>query len=142
MRKMRYFFILFMTLLVLQVFGWTAQAQDGNNCTAFLNQVVSDLSTNCANADPNSVCYGYSQVQTTFSEETEFSTPADRAELTNLMWLQTAPYSAARGEWGLVYMRGHANLPVTFTRHALVYVVTGDTIVINYMPHHQPLHLL
>src|SRR5262245_36279681 len=64
------------------------------SCPSLVEQAITALGDNCSALDRNSACYGYDNVEATFTEEVTpdyFVHPADRATLTTVDTLRTAP---------------------------------------------------
>lgn len=136
MRVKRHWPALLGLVALLMTAIFPVSAQDANTCDVFLDQVVSQLATNCANTDDNSICFGFNRMQAAFVEPVEppieFVEPGDRADLNKLLSVATTPYSPQIGEWGVAYVRGQANLARALAKDdAVVYFIVGDTLVFN-----------
>lgn len=125
-----------MILLIAGLFVFPALAQP-NTCPAVVNRALGEIGTNCANLDRNNVCYGYNSVEATFSDivpQEFFSKPSDRAALTALQSLQTAPLNEAAGIWGIATMDVQANLPGALPGQSVVFILLGAVEIENAVP--------
>jgi hypothetical protein len=130
---------LFTGLLILPV----AQAQS-NTCPALVNRALAEIGTNCAGLERNNVCYGYNRVEAAFNDpvsEDYFSKPSDRAGLTTLESLQTAPLNEAAGTWGIATMDVQANLPGALPGQSVVFILLGAVEIENAVPEEDALIL-
>ncbi len=111
------------------------QAQDTGSCDAFIDLVITELSNNCASTDENTVCYGFEEMDATFFETDTpvppLNAPADRAPLTELLSLETAPFNVAGQTWGLAHLRTYANLAATLAEYGAIYLLVGDARLVN-----------
>jgi hypothetical protein len=106
-------------------------------CTALVSEALRAVDTNCTDLGRNSVCYGFNRVDASFftqAEEGFFSEPADRAALTELASIQTAPLDVDSGQWGVAMMNVQANVPNTLPGQAVTFVLLGDARVENAVP--------
>ncbi len=119
--------------LVVVIFSSAVYAQ--GTCGALVEAALDALDENCADLARNSACYGYNNVQATFTQDVPdgvFENPADRTELTNLETLVTAPLDETSGQWGVAMMSVQAtNLEGMLPGQAVLFVVTGDAEIIN-----------
>jgi hypothetical protein len=132
-----------MLLLLTGITIIPAQAQS-NTCPALVNRALAEIGTNCANLDRNNVCYGYNNVEAAFSEvvpQDFFSRPSDRAALTTLESLQTAPLNEAAGTWGIATMDVQANLPGALPGQSVVFILLGAVEIENAVPEEDALIL-
>jgi LysM repeat protein len=110
------------------------QAQAPGTCPALVEQALAALSDNCGDLDRNAACYGFNQVDSTFTVPVEsgfFSAPADRTELTTLETIRTSPLDLAEERWGIAVMNVQANLPGTLPGQAVTFILMGDAEVAN-----------
>ncbi len=131
--KLRIVFIVLLLLLAGLIVLSPAAAQE-NTCPALVNRALAEIGTNCANLDRNNVCYGYDSVDAAFSEVVSqefFSRPSDRAGLTTLESLQTAPLNEAAGTWGIATMDVQANLPGALPGQSVVFILLGAVEIEN-----------
>lgn len=108
-----------------------AFAQD---CPALVQQALNAVGDNCQNMARNTACYGYADVIAAFATEVTdnfFSQPADRADLTTLVNLKTAPLDLESGTWGVAVMSVQGNVPNTLPGQAVTFVLMGDVEVEN-----------
>lgn len=99
-----------------------------------VRRALSELDTNCANLDPNSVCYGFAEVSATFSDAfptAALAAPGDRAELTGLLSLRTSAINLGAGTWGVAVMNVQANVPAALASESAVFLLVGDVEVTN-----------
>lgn len=119
------------------IIAWNASAQGvGSNeaCPALVEEALNALGENCGELGRNSACYGYDQVDSTFTisvEDDYFSQPADRAELVTLASVRTAALNLEEEEWGVAVMNVQANVPNTLPGQAVVFVLMGEAEVQN-----------
>jgi len=107
------------------------------SCPALVEQALVTVGDNCANLDRNSACYGYNQVDATFTEEFPedyFSSPSDRAGLISLDTLVTTPMDLINDRWGVAVMNIQANLPNTIPGQGVIMMLVGDAEVRNGVP--------
>lgn len=115
----------------------SVQAQEGNTatCEAFVQQVLNDISLECAGMSRNTACYGNPEINyTRFSQDygpDYFSQPGDRADLTTTQTIQTAPYNASTGTWGVSVFSLQANLPNELPGNGVVFIALGGVEVEN-----------
>lgn len=80
------------------------------------------------------MCYGFNRVDATFFQTVDedfFSAPADRAALTDVAAVQTAPLDAALEQWGVALLNVQANVPNTLPGQAVTFILLGDARVEN-----------
>lgn len=112
-------------------------AAQPSTCTPLVAEALRAVDTNCAELGRNSVCYGFNRVDASFftqAEEGFFSEPADRASLTELASIQTAPLNVEAEQWGVAMMNVQANVPNTLPGQAVTFVLLGDARVENAVP--------
>ncbi len=120
---------LLLLALVLTPVVQTGLAQNSTTCPQLVTEAISELGTNCANLGPNSVCYGFSRVETTFAAEgVSLGAPGDSAPLAALQRIRTSALNSSRGEWGIAVMKVQANIPGGLSDQA-VYLLLGDVVV-------------
>lgn len=111
-----------------------AQVSPPGACPALVERALTALGDNCGSLQRNTACYGYDQVTSSFSVEVEpdyFTHPADRAELTTLRTLQTAPLDLTNDRWGIAVLSVMANVPNTMPGQAVTFLVMGDAQIEN-----------
>jgi hypothetical protein len=109
-------------------------AAQPSTCAPLVAEALRAVDTNCTDLGRNSVCYGFNRVDASFfsqAEEGFFSAPADRAPLTELASIQTAPLDEDAGQWGVAMMNVQANVPNTLPGQAVTFVLLGDARVEN-----------
>lgn len=124
--------LLLIVCFALSVSAASAQSQPYSTCPALVTYAVSQLATNCASADGNSVCYGYQGVNATFTDSVDpddFTDAGDQVPLTNVQAVQTGPFDLDAQEWGLSFMNVRANLPNSMP--GVVYLLLGGVEVEN-----------
>lgn len=107
------------------------------SCPALVDQALIAVGDNCADMGRNSACYGYNRVDATFTTEVQegfFAHPADRAELTALETIRTAPLDTELDRWGVAVMNVQANLPNTVPGQGVIMMLVGDAEVRNEVP--------
>lgn len=112
-------------------------AAQPSTCAPLVAEALRAVDTNCTDLGRNSVCYGFNRVDASFfsqAEEGFFSAPADRAALTELASIQTAPLDEDAGQWGVAMMNVQANVPNTLPGQAVTFVLLGDARVENAVP--------
>jgi hypothetical protein len=130
---MRSRYLVFTALLCLLAFA-PAIAQGQSNCPALVEKALTDLTTNCSEMNRNSACYGFNRVDATFAEATDdtvFSTPADRARLAELQTIETTPLDTDASRWGIAVLNVQANVPNTLPGQAVTFMLLGDVKVDN-----------
>ena len=108
-------------------------AQSTQTCSTLVQQALAQMGTNCANLNSNSACYGHLGVDAQFvtGANVDFNQPADRASLTEITGIQTAPLNETTGEWGISVMRLSANLPNSIPGQGVVFIMLGDAQLTN-----------
>lgn len=128
------------TLLLIGIFsliyvGYTQiTAQGGSTCPGTIENALQDVGNNCGGLDRNSACYGYDSVMATFTDTKPsgfFTLPSDRAGLTDLQGITTAPLDQALNQWGVALLSVQANLPDTLPGQSVVFMVVGGTQIEN-----------
>ena len=103
-------------------------------CPVLVQQALEDVGNNCDSLERNNACYGFNQVDAAFFEEQPeefFSTPADRAALSILQTLQTAPLNTEESLWGIATLNVQANVPGSLPGQAVVFMLLGDVEIEN-----------
>ncbi len=111
-----------------------AQQNGDASCPALVELALSQLGNNCGNLDRNSACYGFNQVNSTFTEDVStgfFSKPADRAGLATMKTINSAPLDLQKQQWGIAVLNVQANVPDTLPGQAVTFLLMGDTQVEN-----------
>ncbi|MCA9910387.1 MAG: hypothetical protein KC519_17135, partial [Anaerolineae bacterium] len=109
-KRMRYRLISlgFLVILSFAVFQTgTSEAQLGGTCTTLVQEALAAIGNNCADLDRNSACYGYNQVQATFTSQKPFdffTQPADQAQVFDIQDLNTAPLNVNSAEWDIAIL--------------------------------------
>ena len=134
--NLRYLRLILMILLVGSVLGIAPSlAQDSDDaCPVIIETALDTVGDNCGALDRNNACYGYDQVEATFSEAVAsdyFSQPSDRAELIHLQSLVTAALSETGETWGIALLNVQANVPNTLPGQAVVFMLIGDAKIEN-----------
>ncbi len=121
-------------LLILAVFAvlsftiaTSAAAQAA--CAPFVTQALKSLDTSCADLQRNSACYGFNNVTATFFSSAlapQFSRPNDRADLSALQSITTAPLDPTTSQWGIAVLKVQASLPDTLPGQAVTFLLLGD----------------
>lgn len=127
------FLLLIAVFLILAPKAGLAQTES-SECPALVKQALDDLGQNCGALDRNSACYGYNRVNATFAQSVAdnfFSTPADRAGLSTLASIETAPLDVTNNNWGIAVLNVQANVPNTLPGQAVTFVLLGDVKVEN-----------
>jgi LysM repeat protein len=104
------------------------------SCPALVERAITALGNNCSGLDRNNACYGYEQVQATFSEDVSpdfFTHPADRTALTTVNALRTGPLDPALEQWGIAVLNVQANVPNTLPGQAVTVLLMGDAALEN-----------
>ena len=114
----------------------TAQT-DTATCTDVIRGALREVGANCDGLSRNSVCYGFNQVNSTFSQVVPanfFSRPADRGELTVFERIQTASLRLQENIWGIAVLSIQANMPQTLPGQNVLFMLVGDTQLENAVP--------
>jgi len=129
---MYWFYILLIAIFLIPSPSILAQS-----CPTVVQQALSEMGTNCANMDHNTVCYGYFGIDATFDEEITdeitFEQPADRASLTPLRNIISQPLDEETGIWGLAVMKTNANIPNTLPGQGVIFIMIGDISITNFV---------
>lgn len=108
--------------------------EETDNCAQLVQQVLTDMGTNCADLGPNSACYGSKQVSRVFADETVgddvFSEPGDQTDLTSFASVSTAPFNLEASEWGLTVLNTRANIHNALDDE-VTYILFGDAEIEN-----------
>jgi mannose-6-phosphate isomerase-like protein (cupin superfamily) len=99
-------------------------------CAALVTQALEIAEEACSTLDANTACYGHPRAEAEAAGDAAltFETPGDKVMLSEVARLQTAPYDAESGEWGIVVVQiGEAVEDNAFNRLLLV----GDTTLSN-----------
>lgn len=127
--------ILGLTLLLLGLFSWATTAQESTDaCPALVQRALVEMEGNCDNLDRNSACYGFNQVDSSFTEpvaEDFFTAPADTTSLNTLQSIQTSPLDIDAERWGVAVMNAQANVPNILPGQAVTFILMGDAQVTN-----------
>lgn len=120
--------------VLLLILSAHVAAQTTGSCPALIEQALTALGDNCEGLNRNNACYGYQQVDSTFTFDVEdgyFSDPSDRAELTTVRTIRTSPLNLATEQWGIAVMNVQANLPQSVPGQAVTFLLVGDAEVDN-----------
>lgn len=123
--------------ILTSVFAIGIVTAQGDACPALVEQALSAVGDNCGLMERNSACYGYNRVDSTFTQvmaDDFFSAPAQRAGLTDLQTISTAPMQADIAEWGVAVMSVQANIPNTLPGQAVKMLLIGEGTVENAVP--------
>ncbi len=104
------------------------------SCPVLVEEAITALGDNCSGLDRNAACYGYDHVEATFTEAVTpdfFTRPADRATLTTVNTLRTAPLDLGLEQWGIAVLNVQANVPNTLPGQAVTVLLMGDVAVEN-----------
>jgi len=96
------------------------------DCAAHINAVIEGLAGVCANLSAGQVCFAHERVAVTVEGVpalVSFSRPDDRAAFASLRNMQTSPFDAFTGAWGVAVIRPSAAPPVL--------LLTGDVQLAN-----------
>lgn len=121
-----FFFIIFANISLVT-------AQSIQSCSTIVQDALTQMGTNCANLDSNSACYGHLGVSAEFVEDATvtFVAPADRAAITELETLTTAPLDEQTGVWGISVLRLTANIPNSLPGQGVVFIMVGEATLTN-----------
>ncbi len=133
---MRLRFIALMSVLFIAMYVGYQQiaAQNLVTCPGLVQQAIQAVGNNCGGLDRNSACYGFSDVNATFTVPqpvSYFSAPSDRAGLVDLQDLNTSPMNQTLDSWGIALLSVQANLPDTLPGQSVVFMLLGDTQIEN-----------
>lgn len=135
-KQYRMLFLLLSLTIVAALSNIQAQQTEDttSTCSQLVELALQEVGNNCSAMDRNSTCYGYDEVSASFASQVPdgfFSQPADRAGLTELLSIQTAPLDEIAGRWGVALMNVQANVPNTLPGQAVTFILMGDTRVEN-----------
>ncbi len=111
-------------LLLLSVSVATAQAV---TCPDFVERAITAVSTTCGSLGRNELCYGNNAIEAEFNGEAQFDLPGDRAAITDLAHLATAPLLPEDNIWGVAVLSLQADLPDQLPGQNATFIVFGDT---------------
>jgi len=104
------------------------------SCPFLVEEALAAVGNNCSDLVRNSACYGYNQVDATFFDEMPedyFTIPSDRANLSDIDTLHTAPLDTVQSQWGVAVMNIQANLPNTVPGQGVLMMLVGDAAIEN-----------
>jgi LysM repeat protein len=107
------------------------------SCPALVEQALVAVGNNCADMDRNSACYGYNELDATFSQafpDDYFVAPSDRTSLVYLDTLATQPLDLENDRWGVAVLNIQANLPNTLPGQGVIMMLVGDAEIRNDVP--------
>lgn len=134
---MRYTWLAVLALLLL-IFAPEAQGQGQlGACPALVEQALVALADNCGDLGRNTACYGYNRVGAEFTQPQPvgfFTLPADRADLTTLKTIRTAPLNLQTRDWGIAVMNVQANVPNSLTGQSVRFILLGEAALTNEVP--------
>lgn len=134
MRRMRFLWLGVFALLILGAFAYTSAQQRDVTCPRLIEEALGAIGDNCAGLGRNSACYGFHNVNATFSETTAadfFTEPSDRADLVTVKNIGTTPMDTASQQWGIALLSLQANLPDTLPGQNTIFMLLGDTEIEN-----------
>jgi hypothetical protein len=99
-----------------------------NTCTELVRDAFSQLGTNCADTEFNSICYGFSTVTPSFLtlDETLLSEPGDTAELTDLESVMTSPLNTENSEYGIALLKIQADIHSSIEPSTFILIGEGQ----------------
>ena len=124
--------LLLFTVLVFGTRPIVAQLEA--TCPALVLQALTDAESACAGLGRNSACYGYNRVAATFFQDVAadfFRNPSDRGALDLFQTIRTSVLDVNRSQWGVAFLNVQANVPDTLPGQGVVFVLMGDTEVLN-----------
>jgi hypothetical protein len=97
-------------------------------CDQLVMQALDQTGTACQGMERNSACYGHDQVNASFEGAlaNPFEAAGDRADLTQLRTLNTAPLDEVNGVWGIAVIKAQADLPGTLPGQNVTLLFYGD----------------
>lgn len=101
-------------------------------CADLVTRALQAVQTTCTGLERNSACYGFYNLETTFTQPeaaATFDAQGERTDLANLQSIRTRAFDATRQEWGIAVLRLQANIPGTLPGQAVTMVLLGDTRV-------------
>lgn len=122
-----------LTVIVLGLGFVTGQAHaQGDACTPVVTQMMENAAANCGALERNSVCYGAEAVEAVFvSDSAELREPSDRAALTAVTSLVTAPINVENQQYSAAILNVQANIPLTSENQAVTIIMLGDVKLEN-----------
>ncbi|MEO0561541.1 MAG: LysM peptidoglycan-binding domain-containing protein [Chloroflexota bacterium] len=103
-----------------------------NTCERVVENALEVVGRNCDALSRNTACYGYQMVDAAFRLDapvTEFTRPADTAELASVAELTTTPYTAEDETWGVAVIHAQLDIPATLPGQAVTMLVLGGASV-------------
>ncbi|WP_119071164.1 SH3 domain-containing protein [Aggregatilinea lenta] len=108
--------------------------EESESCGQLVQQVLTDMGTNCADIGPNTACYASQRVSRLFVDETTtddvFSEPGNQTDITSLASISTAPFNPDDSEWGLALVNTRANIHNALDEN-VTYILFGDVEIEN-----------
>lgn len=133
MKKIQIIGLLCVVLLLgVSDFTRSQSVAQADTCPALVEQALNALAENCGELSRNTACYGHTQAEATFANDESLSQPGDRAELTNLISLQTSTFNLENQEWGVAALNvSIANIDNTIPDNGVHMILLGEAEVQN-----------
>jgi hypothetical protein len=109
-------------------------------CAALVQKAFDSLKTNCSSADGNTACFGFGGVTASLAnsaDQSKFSQPGNTVSLADLKSLQTSPFDASKGQWGVALMNVPGSVPLAVSDKGLRFILLGDVQIDNMVPQDQ-----
>ncbi|MEO1286466.1 MAG: hypothetical protein AAFV93_01755, partial [Chloroflexota bacterium] len=124
-----------LTVLMTLIISITLVAQD--NCPVIVQEAFREVGDACAELGRNTACYGYNNVEATFYSdipEDFFTAVGDVAQIEDLETIGTVPLDRDNDLWGIAVLQVQANLPNTLPGQNVVFILLGDTEIVDDVP--------
>lgn len=113
--------------LLLLCLSISAAAAQSITCPAFVEAAINLVGTTCGELGRNELCYGNNSIDAEFTTAAQFDLPGDRANLTDLSRLVTAPLLPDENIWGVAVLSVQADLPDALPGQNARFIVFGAT---------------
>ncbi len=120
----------------------TAQS---DQCPAFIDGVLNQVSERCAATGRNQACYGHVALDAEFRPAVSpvtFTQPGDLTDVVALEGLRLRAFDLETNTWGVALMKLQANLPAALPGQNVTFVLFGDVLIRNDVPPADPLTTL
>ena len=111
-----------------------ASTQEDDACPALVETALARVGDACSNLGRNQLCYGHGNIVALDFERAPlagFESSGDRSNIVEVYSLATTPMDVTQGGWGVAVLALQADLPGTIPGQNVIFVVYGDTQLIN-----------
>jgi hypothetical protein len=128
------FYVSYSAAMLLLTVSVMAQALD---CPNLVQRAFQAAEQFCSETERNSVCYGANRVDAAFYTEVSddfFTSSGDFSPIGDVETLQTSPLDLENDLWGVAVMQVQANLPNTLPGQNVVFLLLGETQLVDDVP--------